>query len=707
MNDVEFWFQVDFYEVATVIGVSVTLTLLLDLPMQEVKNVIMECTDGLTIEDVSNEEKNNEVVTEDVKRTSEEGKMQADRELESSGWDWYNDQVSSRKIESGYRNDEEPPEVWAYRKDEIPTWDWIQTPVQKGPRRRTEGVEDLRTERRSQSRQEIYGNEYMDDSKIQKKARDEDGFRRDGRSQSRASDSKRLSAKDPDEHSWDYRRRDDSTSRASDGKRPTSKDFDSAPREFTRRERSLVKDNDSAASTRRSEEQPAWEYVKRERSASQSGRESQSKKTAFDGLDVQSPALRLSTRSLPRASELQRRLSSEREEEVSRNEKPIITRSSPPDEPRVNDEENWEYELRLRRQKLAANLPSEETTGTLSEEEEWNILKRRSSAEGKMALLNDPPKIDNFGAWSITKEPNSDSTSFPHDKSESEEENSYNPTRNDYRETRPPFREGYDTQSEEETSWDPSRQQSYTSSQLTSLDEEEGPPDYGFVLKRGSKRTSLQNLSRISQEEPEPEPDDDSGWDFVKEENTDSSNPQTSSTGFFKRASIVRSQASEEDPEYLLPERPKLVEQEQEHPFKKAWQMQKSRSEEEGPAGFLVKEKDGKTRSSGTEGRKDNSQVEEGKRKPSTGGQTEDLSYFGGDEAESTSVSYPASNSGDSANLDWVEDDEPSGASGQEETDPLESTGSEKREVSRYGSEEREQRRHSKESNWEWNQEET
>jgi hypothetical protein len=51
-----------------------------------------------------------------------------------------------------------------------------------------------------------------------------------------------------------------------------------------------------------------------------------------------------------------------------------------------------------------------------------------------------------------------------------------------------------------------------------------------------------------------------------------------------------QSQASEEDPEYLIPERPKLVEQEQEHPLKKAWQMQKSRSEEEGPAGFVIKE---------------------------------------------------------------------------------------------------------------------
>lgn len=40
----------------------------------------------------------------------------------------------------------------------------------------------------------------------------------------------------------------------------------------------------------------------------------------------------------------------------------------------------------------------------------------------------------------------------------------------------------------------------------------------------------------------------------------------------------------------MIPERPKLVEQEQEHPFKKAWQLQKSRSEEEGPATFVVKD---------------------------------------------------------------------------------------------------------------------
>ena len=57
-----------------------------------------------------------------------------------------------------------------------------------------------------------------------------------------------------------------------------------------------------------------------------------------------------------------------------------------------------------------------------------------------------------------------------------------------------------------------------------------------------------------------------------------------------KRNFVFQSQASEEDPEYLLPERPKLVEQEQEHPFKKAWQMQKSRSEEEGSSAFIVKD---------------------------------------------------------------------------------------------------------------------
>ncbi|XP_046748456.1 uncharacterized protein LOC124412542 isoform X2 [Diprion similis] len=720
--------SIDLYEVAAVISVSVTLTLLLDLPMQEVKNVIMEFTDGLTVDKVSSvgegDEKTIETKNHILEKQAEKQNALVDEEIESTGWDWQKDIASSRNIEDEYLDGEEPPDVQTFKNDhtrrksfvrrnaeeeeEIPAWDWIKTPVRKIPRRSDDEDNELRRERRSLSRQKILGNDYLDEPKTLKRSsvqqpRNEDVHRRDGRSQSRAWEGRKTMVQDFEESSRNFKQRDDSLLIAGGSRQPGLKDYEVLPRESTKGERPSSKDTDGVpASTWRPTEQPSWEYVNRERSASQSARDG--KRTGMKGLDGQSAALRSSTGSLSRASDLQRKVLSDTEESTYWKRKQIPPKVLPLEEPRVSDEENWEYELRLRRQKIAKTLPSDET-GTASEEEDWSMLRRRSSAEGKMALLNDSSEIKSFGAWSISKVPNVTSDAYSHEPSESDEENAYDAPRNNYRETRPPFRERYDTQSEEETSWNPSRQQSRPAiSPTIFVEEEKDPSSYDFMLKKASKRSSLQNLDRISQDEQEAE--EDIGWDFVKEENADLSDTQTTSTGLFKRASIIRSQASEEDPEYILPERPKLVEQEQEHPFKKAWQMQKSRSEEDGPVGFLVKDKDARPRSGGPEGRKDASQQEENKRaRPSAGGQNEDLSYFGGDEAESTSVSYPASNSGDSASLDWIEDEEQSAVSGHEETE-LESTESVEKEAAIL-TRKKEQIRHSEESNWEWNQEET
>ncbi|XP_012259544.2 uncharacterized protein LOC105688083 [Athalia rosae] len=716
---------IDLYEVASVICVSIVLTLLLDLPMQEVKNVIMECTNDPVIEKISSVGHDAEVTRVADEQVPEEPLEIREpfefRNVDPVNWG------QQRRITPGegdeYAEDNEPPEGWTYRdnenvrtqsfvrrivdEEEEPTWGWTKGPVRRIPRHNIENDRVLGAERRSQSRQEYSDNDYSDEPKFVKKqqGRDEEEYRRDQRSQSRAFESRRSLSRDLDEISLSVKKRNGSIPRTGEMNRSSAKDFAATPREFARAERSLTRetDNNAIASKWRSDEQPSWEYTKRERSASQSARDGE--RLAVKGLEAQRSALRLSTGSLPHASgEFQVKTSSGSERESNREEKPKLAKTMPLEEPRVSDEEGWEEELKLRRETISKTLPSEETTGTASEEEEWNVLKRRSSAEGKMALLNDSAKIEHFGAWSMRKVPQG-SDSVSHEFSESDEENSYHGSRNDYRETRPPFRESYETQSDDEaSSWNPSRQQSYTSSQPTSVDEEGDSSAYDFVLKKVSKRSSLQNLSRISQEEPEPE--EDSGWDFVKEENTDTGNLKTTATGLFKRASIVKSQASEEDPEYLLPERPKLVEQEQEHPFKKAWQMQKSRSEEDGPTGFLVKDKDANPKTSGAENRKDNSKQEElAKRRPTSGGQKEDLSYFAGDEAESTSVSYPASNSGDSANLDWAEEEERSEGSRFDDTE-LESTESLDKEMP-LSEEREEQNRYSEELNWKWNQEET
>lgn len=112
--------------------------------------------------------------------------------------------------------------------------------------------------------------------------------------------------------------------------------------------------------------------------------------------------------------------------------------------------------------------------------------------------------------------------------------------------------------------------------------------------------------------------------------------------GLYKRESIIKSQASEEDPEYLLPERPKLVQQEREHPFKKAWQMQKSRSEEDS---YVIREVKDQTK---IDPRSKNEEAPSIRRERSgeqsseyeeVGSYAEDIGAYADDESESMTLS--------------------------------------------------------------------
>lgn len=255
--------------------------------------------------------------------------------------------------------------------------------------------------------------------------------------------------------------------------------------------------------------------------------------------------------------------------------------------------------------------------------EDFSSLKRRSSAEGKMALLKDPSADDNMDSWTVSVGSRVAHLGSSQERSEPEEELVYTRAR-EYREQAPPFRE--DTHSEEEVIWDASRRRSYTGSQVTSGEEDEDVASYNFVLTKGSKRTSLQDLSRLSQDDSDLT---DSGWNIVK-----SGEAAPRSAGLYKRESIIKSQASEEDPEYLLPERPKLVQQEREHPFKKAWQMQKSRSEEDA---YVMREQRESKAESKPRDRDDSSTPDKVKRE-SSGEQYEDTGAFADDESESITL---------------------------------------------------------------------
>ncbi|XP_063992278.1 uncharacterized protein LOC135170416 [Diachasmimorpha longicaudata] len=221
----------------------------------------------------------------------------------------------------------------------------------------------------------------------------------------------------------------------------------------------------------------------------------------------------------------------------------------PVERPRVSDEEDWEQELRIRRQKFRERMSSTERQESKTEREESTDVSRRSSAEGKIALLQGPTGTRVMDAWTVSKGPRV-SVASSQELTDTEEETRYI---QDFEDEPIPERRG----------------------SLDSLEK----ADIDFSFRSDVKTKTLMDLRQISVEDENCE----------QRGNVGEMTPVATGK-LFKRESIIKSQASEEDPEYLLPERPKLVEQEQEHPFKKAWQMQKSRSEEDGPSAFVFKE---------------------------------------------------------------------------------------------------------------------
>lgn len=358
--------------------------------------------------------------------------------------------------------------------------------------------------------------------------------------------------------------------------------------------------------------------------------------------DYRSWDLPKDSKRLPRKSEerepIQRQprvsktFSSESEEEHFPQQRRIEKRHV---EPRISDEEDWESELRIRRKQFMEKLATRDPAS----EEENLISLRRSSAEGKLALLKDPTGDDNMDSWTVSV--GSRVAQLGSSQERSEPEDDYIRRRREYREQAPPPRE--DTQSEEEAIWDSTRKSYTSSSQVTSIEEDDDIDTYNFVLTKDSKRKSVQDLSRLPQED----------FDFVEFELTvgkkEGEGLLRSSSGLYKRESIIKSQASEEDPEYLLPERPKLVQQEREHPFKKAWQMQKSRSEEDSAA-YIIKESKEQSK---TEMKSKDDETKETKeiRKEFSGEQYEDTGMFADDESESVMLVHSSSDIDDNTRM--------------------------------------------------------
>ncbi|KAK0160132.1 hypothetical protein PV328_007570 [Microctonus aethiopoides] len=231
----------------------------------------------------------------------------------------------------------------------------------------------------------------------------------------------------------------------------------------------------------------------------------------------------------------------------------------PIERPRVSDEEDWEQELRIRRRRFMERLASE-VQNTDLEKRSVSESVNRSSAEGKIALLSGTTGCRGIDSWTVShgsKISIVDGSS--QEPSENEEDSSFI---GNYEQTE--------------------KERQVINSPIASNFVEEDDDEYDEELTTPNKvRTTMMDMKQSLQED---EHDENLG-------HLSANDVTPVATGkLFKRASIVKSQASEEDPEYLLPERPKLVEQEQEHPFKKAWQMQKSRSEEDGPSAFIIRD---------------------------------------------------------------------------------------------------------------------
>lgn len=535
------------------IAASVVLTLLFDLPMQEVKNVIMESTDVSALE-----------VSEEKKTHANESKNA--ESVKTAGHDTEEEIVPTLKKVNGKRTsfiDHDSDETSSKERAKVAT---------RKPSRDTEGYADRKIGINSQK----YATDDSEEEAIEffRSQREHDEAPRNRRSLSRSKDNKRPSSRNSEsEEEWQRRKK-----------------IEDDTRQFRRSE------SRGKTSAREADDYRSWEFVGKEGS---SAKQHESK---------------------PLRSDIARKtFSSESEDEPSAQgrTKPACVSSS---EAKVSDEEEWECELRIRRKQFMEKLIAQQRESLVEGENEGNMepLRRRSSAEGRIALLSDDISgEDNMDSWTVSVGPRIMLLGSSQEPSEPEEDGMYM-RRKEYREQGPPSRE--ESLSEEE-SQDTSRRQSYTSgSQKTSLEEEDDINSYNFILTKGSKRESLQDLSQLSQEELAS-----AGWNVVKREGEHSLKP----TGLFKRESIVKSQASEEDPEYLLPERPKLVQQEREHPLKKAWQMQKSKSEEEGSSAYTIK--DSKEQQSETK-------VKEPAKREYSSQQSEDTELFANDESVEVTV---------------------------------------------------------------------
>lgn len=679
--------QIDPLEVAVVIAASVVLTLLFDTPMQEVKSVIMESTDALALE-ASDDKKTS--VREQDEAADVTGERAEDDEIAPADWDWRKD-VAKANLEETVdaptmkkMNGKRMPLVDRETRDSDEASSSRSSRGKVASKKPSRDMDDYDNHKRA-VRLQRYVTDDSDEETVEflKSQREYEVVQRNRRSSSRTKDNNKRRASGESE---------------SEDERQRKRESEDESRQFRRSE-------SRGRAAREVDDYRSWEFV--------------GKEVPLARDQQQEP--RQSKAPLARSADVARKiLSSESEEEPAGRRAPKPERVSSSDT-RTSDEEEWERELRIRRKQFMEKLVSQQPRELLGEEETETIdaqepLKRRSSAEGRIALLKDDVSgEDNMDSWTVSVGPRIALLGSSQEPSETEDDGIYMRQR-EYREQGPPSRE--ESQSEEESSQDTSRRQSYTSgSQKTSLEEEDDANSNNFVLTKGSKRESLQDLSRLSQEELA-----DSGWNVVEKEAAADLSVKPS-TGLFKRESIVKSQASEEDPEYLLPERPKLVQQEREHPFKKAWQMQKSRSEEDGSAAYAIKDPKGQQAEAKSKGKEppvkrdhsseqsedieesfadDEVEVSVVLRSRST--DTEDnrtgTSRSGTDDSASTDYSRVARNGDyrqssksetdeDSAKFNWPDEEE------EEEEKP-------EGEAPRV-----DRRRKSEEADWDWEQEET
>ncbi|CAL7949193.1 unnamed protein product [Xylocopa violacea] len=623
---------IDPFEAAAVMAASIVLTLFFDLPMQEIKSVLMESTDALNVEVTGKEESTSGQPLAVSQKPSQpeqvrEKKVFEEDEIASTGWDWQRDIVDGgTRFGHETVEDEEQVHVPILKKSDgrrqsfighelaetrtLSSWDRTED-LNKRSSADDDEYRDRRYRSRSGQRDSQESEGAASNLRRTTQREWEESVKRGGRSFSGSLDVKRSSTRDSEDED-EYPRRRESAEVAAERRKEEEEEEETE--DDRRRHRRSQSGGRSA--TREPDDHRSWEFVGRERSSS---RGADSKRLPSRS-EEREPAQRQPRPPLLRSADARRTHSSESEDEHASLRRQFEKRQSSA-EPRISDEEDWENELRIRRKQFMEKLTGQERD-PLPDEGDSIPPRRRSSAEGRIALLKDPSADDNMDSWTISVGSRVAQLGSSQEPSEPEEDVAYE-RRREYREQAPPPRE--DTQSEEEVIWDASRRRSYTSSSQPTSMEEEDDASYNFVLTRDSKRVSLQDLSRLSQEESDLA---DSGWNIVRTEGS-------SSGGLYKRESIVKSQASEEDPEYLLPERPKLVQQEREHPFKKAWQMQKSRSDEEGSA-YAIREPREQPRTE-PKSRGDGSSAGEVKREYSAE-QYEDTGAFADDESESITL---------------------------------------------------------------------